>query len=354
MRFSSAIIGYAFFSFIAVHSTHGQTFSDDLLLENVGARGAITGSSHAANTADVHAALWNAAGLSQINTQNQGSFTYANALNSRYDQLMVNAAFRVDSNVALGIGWSNLFTGNAADTRLLFPGRDLVFDNVGTFSSNDQVFYLSMGSKISKIPGLHVGATWRMHFGQVEKFSNKMGFGLDLGAQYVKNSWRFGTVLKGVFGDYRHWSYNTSQLAETFAQTGVGIYENRLETFRPRLVLAVSKQIQLGKNVNFIPTVDFQLSADNRNNGLVNNGALSLVPNLGAMFELFQKIQIGGGVSQLNQQEIPFSNTKEWQLTPHAGVGLALKKMNIHYAWRRNILGENTFSNHCFTFIFSF
>ncbi len=354
MRLSQTIFGFSVISIFAIHSTFGQTYSDDLLLESAGARAVMTAGSHVANVNDSYAPLWNAAGLGQLNKPRQGALMYASGLGSAFNQMMVNGAYQIDSSSALGIGWSRVVTDNSIDSRKLFPGSDPIFENVNTFSSNNQLFYLSWGSRLSKVPGLSIGATLRMHYGEVQTFSTMMGFGLDIGAQYRKSDWRFGANLKGVFGDYRHWSYNTSQLAETFAQTGIRIFENRLETYRPRLVLGASRLIKLGEKVAILPTFDVAVSADNRSNGLLNTGSVSIAPKMGVMLELFQKIQIGGGISQLAQQEQVFSKNKELSFAPHAGCGVRFKKLNFNYAWMRNILADESFSSHFFTLTFAY
>lgn len=333
---------------------NAQTALDDMLQYTGGAKSMGNGGAQTATSSDLFAPIWNPAGLGRLKQAQTASAMYANQMSNNLSQWSLNTALAIDSTSAIGFGWSRIATAGGIDSRFLFPGKEPVFDNIETYTSQHQLVYAAYGKRLQSIPGLRIGATWRMHYGETARFANHMGFGLDFGAQYFWRNWQLGAKVQGLFGDYRHSSYNTSQLAETYAQTNSRIFENKLEAFRPNLILGLANTITFSENLQLVPAIDLLINTNKQSLGIVNSGALSLAPRAGLNAEIYRKFQLSVGVSQLVQEPVALAESKQWTATPHAGCGISLKKLSIHYAFMRNIVGGDPFFSHFFTFTFAF
>jgi hypothetical protein len=333
---------------------NAQSDLDALLQSTGGAKSIANGGAQTALSNDLHASIWNPAGLGRLKEAQTAAAMYGNHLGNNFSQWSLNTALVIDSVSAIGLGWSRIATAGGIDSRFLFPGSEPIFANINTYTSQHQMVYAAFGRRLQAVPGLSIGATWRMHYGETARFANHMGFGLDAGVQYLLGNWQFGAKIQGLFGDYKHQSYNTSQLAETFAQTNSRIFENKLETFSPNVVLGAANSLTISKNFNLIPAIDILINTNKQNMGLINAGSISFAPRAGLSAELFNKFQLSAGISRLTREPLALVENTKWSATPHAGCGLKVKNMGIHYAWMRNILGQDAFSSHFFTFTFAY
>ena len=73
------------------------------------------------------------------------------------------------------------------------------YDNIVEFSASDMAFFGGFGSKKELTNGyLNYGSSVKIVRRVIGSFANSWGFGLDLGAQYHRNNWKMGILLKDI------------------------------------------------------------------------------------------------------------------------------------------------------------
>ena len=154
-------------------------------------------------------------------------------------------------------------------------------------------------------------------------------------------------MLKDVTSTFNAWSYTLNdRTKEVFIQTGNEIPENGLELTLPRLILGVSRQLNIRK-FTITPALDLETTFDGKRNTLVKTNFASIDPRVGVEGGYNNLVYVRAGVSNF-QQVTNIDGKKTTTIQPNIGVGIKLRNLAIDYALTNignsNYLYSNVFS----------
>lgn len=329
----------AAFSFSVMFSysqdeTVAPKYSNEFLSIGIGADALGLGNSVVAQTGSVTSGYWNPAGLTQVNKWLEVGLMHSEyfAGIAKYDYL--GLAHSIDDRSTIGFSAIRFAVDDIPNTTQLIDNTgNINYDNISTFTAADYGFLFSFARKL-KIEGLSVGGNFKMIHRKVGDFAKSWGFGLDAGAQYHLNKWKFGVVARDVTSTFNAWIFTLDQeTQEVFAATGNAIPENGLELTLPRFIFAGYRKFELGKKgIYSSAEIDLDVTTDGRRNTLVRTGLVSVDPHMGIEFGFKNYVAIRGGISNL-QYVKDFDDNRSLNLQPNIGVGLAIKNFHLDYAF---------------------
>ncbi|WP_051295911.1 PorV/PorQ family protein [Eisenibacter elegans] len=307
-------------------------FSNEFLNIGVSARAMGMGNAQSAIADDATAGYWNPANLVRIQDQYSISLMHAEyfAGIAQYDY--AGFATPIDENSALGISLIRFGVDDIPDTRFLYDANgQLNYNNIRFFSAADYAFLISYARKIPKVKGLSVGTNLKIVYRNVGDFANAWGFGLDAGAQYVRNGWRLGLMVRDITTTFNMWTHNTALLFDIFAQTGNIIPQNSIEITLPKAIIGIGHQFEIKEKFQLIAALDAVMTFDGQRNVAFGSRVVSLDPHLGIEMNYAQRVYLRGGV--FNFQTIKdFDGSTYRTFQPNFGVGIRLGRFGIDYA----------------------
>jgi hypothetical protein len=307
-------------------------YSNEFLSIGVGARALGMGRTQAALANDVTAAYWNPAGLLNIRNKYQFSLMHAEyfAGIAKFDY--AGFATPIDSLSHLAVSAIRFGVDDIPDTRFLYDANGAInYDNINFFSAADYAFLFSYARKFKRIPGLNVGASFKVIHRNAGNFANAWGFGMDLGAQWQYKTWQIGLMARDVTGTFNAWSHNTTLVYETYVKTGNEIPENSIEVTLPKAILGAAKSFTIKQKVGVVAAVDFDFTFDGMRNVLIRSNPVSIDPHIGLEVD-YQKIvflRLGAGQVQRIKN---FDSSYYTTFQPDFGIGFTVGKFTIDYA----------------------
>ncbi len=324
------------FSFLISVITYGQTdapkYSNEFLSIGVDARAMGLSKSVISSVDDVSAGYWNPAGLLDAKTDFEGSLMHSSyfAGIANFDYLGFSA--KVDSSSSLGVSFIRFAIDDIPDTRFLYDANGAInYDNVRFFSAADYAFLISYARKIPKLSNLNLGANFKIVHRSVGNFANAWGFGLDAGAIYKVQKWRFGLMARDITGTFNAWSFNSSELATIFLQTGNEIPSNRIEVTLPRLIMGASRHFRIKERFSILGEINLEFTFDGKRNTLAKSDFTSASPRAGIEFGYIDKIFMRFGAGDI-QQVKDFDDEMNTTFQPNFGLGINVKGLKIDYA----------------------
>ena len=327
----TAVTGFSFFTPVQAQA---PKYSNEFLAIGVGARALGMANATVAGVNDVTAGYWNPSGLMGLKTNAQVGLMHAEYFASiaKYDYGAI--AGRIDSVSAFGFSVIRFAVDDIPNTtQLIDAGGNIDYDRITTFSAQDYAFIFSYARK-SPVAGLNYGANAKIIRRKVGDFAGAWGFGIDAGAQYDRNGWRFGAVVRDVTSTFNAWSFNlTEDMKDVFLATGNEIPENSLELTLPRLIFGASKKIPLGKAEKFsiAGELDFINTFDGKRNVAIRTGVWSMEPLLGIEAGFKDIIFLRGGIGNIQKAKDVFGKDVT-TIQPNLGIGLRIKSLTIDYA----------------------
>jgi hypothetical protein len=323
LLFSSALFGQA----------SAPKYSNEFLSIGVGARGLGMSRTQAAVANDVTAGYWNPAGLTDIASRYEVSLMHAEyfAGMAKYDY----AAFAtsIDSLSHLAVSAIRFGIDDIPDTRFLYDANGAInYDNIRFFSAADYAFLISYARKIPQVPGLRLGVNAKIVHRVAGNFATAWGFGLDAGAQLVRNKWRFGLMARDVTSTFNAWSHNSALVYETYAKTGNQIPENSIEITLPKMVLGAARSFAFGPRVGLLAAVDLDFTFDGKRNTLIRSSAVSLDPHAGIELDYQRLVFFRAGIGDI-QRVKNFDSSHYTAFQPNMGAGFRINKFSIDYAF---------------------
>ena len=313
-------------------STIAPKYSNEFLAIGVGARGLAMSSSYITSVNDVTAGYWNPAGLLGVKADMQIAVMHAEyfAGLAKYDY----GAFAkpIDSSSALGFSVIRFGVDDIPNTTELIDAEGNVdYDRITSFTAADYAFLFSYARKLS-VPGLHVGANFKIIYRHVGDFANAWGFGLDAGAHYTVNDWKFGAVVRDVTSTFNAWNFNLNDaILETWQATQNEIPSNSIELTLPRILLGAARNFQIGQNFNLLAELNLDMTTDGKRNVLIKTNPISMDPHLGLELGYKSMIFLRAGMGNFQQvTEITGQNAMSFQ--PNIGIGLKIKRITLDYA----------------------
>lgn len=308
-------------------------YSNEFLQIGVSARALAMAGSMVAVADDATAGYWNPAGLARLQPKSQLNLMHASyfAGLSNYD--FGAFATRLASDGVLAASVIRFSVDDIPDTRFLFDANGAInYDNIRFFSASDYGFLVSYGQNIKWMEGLKIGGSAKVIRRVVGDFATSWGFGVDVGAQMTVAGWNLGLAGRDIFGTFNSWAINDAQLANVFAQTGNDLYRSSLEVTLPRVILGVSRTINVGKAFSVLATADLVSTFDGRRNTLLRTDVFSVDPMAGLELGIKKVAFIRGGIGQF-QQIKDFSGSETWSFQPNVGVGFQINELAIDYAF---------------------
>ena len=343
---------------MTVLSAFGQTsapkYSNEFLSIGVSARSMGMSGSVVASVHDVTSGYWNPAGLMLVEPDIQLSIMHADyfAGIAKYDYGSVAIPLR-EKNATIGFSLIRFGVDDIPNTLFLVePDGSINYDNITSFSVADYAFLGSYATKL-KWNDLRVGGNVKLIHRIAGDFATAWGFGLDAGAQYDMNKWKFGVTLRDITSTFNAWSFNfTEAEKDVLAATGNIIPDNSLEITTPKLILGSAYATPIGKNFGILAELNADITTDGKRNVLISADPLSIDPHLGIEADYKKFIYLRGGIGNI-QQFIPDDATVQaWTLQPNLGIGLVIGPIKLDYAYTNIGNQAEVLYSHVFSLMF--
>ncbi len=330
----SKLIYISLFALISTLKLDAQVirkYSNEFL--NIGVGAGALGMSNAtiASTNDVTSAYWNPAGLTQIETNMEVGLMHASYFASIAQYEYGGVGFKINDESAGGFTYLRFGVDNIPNTSdLIDANGNINYNNITSFSAVDNAFLFSYARKIGSIDGLSVGGSAKIIYRKVGDFANAWGFGLDFGAQYKVNNWRFAAMGRDITSTFSAWSFNLDQFKNVYAATGNAMPTNSLEISLPRIILAGGYNFTINKIFGIYPELNLDMTFDGKRNTLISSNFTSIDPHLGVQFHYKNMVFLRAGVGNI-QKEIK-DKGETTTLQPNIGVGIKIKRVSLDYA----------------------
>ena len=308
-------------------------YSNEFLAIGVGARALGMSGSVVASTSSAYSTYWNPAGLTRMADQRQLSFMHSEyfAGISKYD--FGNFVTRIDKKSVLAVSMIRFGVDNIPNTSELIDAEgNINYDKVTTFSAADYAFLVSYARDLD-IEGLSVGGNVKVIRRKVGDFGGSWGFGIDLSAQYQKNDWLFGAVLRDATSTFNAWSFNLDdKMKDVFERTGNEIPSSSVEITMPRLNLGAAYSFELPANIGLLMELNLDITTDGKRNVLIKGDPFSIDPHMGIEIDYQKVVFLRAGIGNI-QDETSFDKGKHKTFQPNIGIGIRIKKvLTIDYA----------------------
>jgi len=307
-------------------------YSNEFLAIGVGARALGMGSAYTAVVNDVTSGYWNPAGLLGVRSDLQVGAMHSEyfAGIAKYDY--IGLAKPIDSLSSIGFTFVRFGIDNIPNTiDLIDPSGNIDYDRITSFSSADHAFIISYARKLS-VPGLQLGGNAKVIYRKVGSFATAWGFGLDAGATYQRDRWRFSAVARDITGTFNAWNYTLDQRTiDVFQQTGNDIPVNSVEVTLPRLMLGAARQFKFGQKVELVAALDLENTFDGRRNTLIQSDFVSIDPRLGIELGYAGIVYVRAGITNM-QYVTDINDKRTLTVQPNIGLGLKIKSVSLDYA----------------------
>jgi hypothetical protein len=326
-----------------------RKYSNEFL--NIGVDAAAFGMSKSvvATSSDVNSSYWNPAGLTAV-TDYQGSIMHAEyfAGIAKYDY--VGFAMPIDHQSALGISLIRFGVDDILDTTDLIDNEgNIDYNRISLFSAADYALNFAYARKMLMVEGLDIGFNVKLIRRIIGDFASSWGFGLDASAQYKKNNWQFGLMLRDITTTFNTWSFN-EELFNNIADAIPGENQELPESTEltlPKAQLGIARKFELTRDFGLLTEMDLNMRFT-QTNDLISSSFVSIEPSLGFQADYMEMVFLRGGIGNI-QQELQFDNSKEITIQPSFGVGFKYKGIQIDYALTNianigNALYSNIFS----------
>lgn len=299
----------------------------------MGARAFGMSNVHTSIANDVTSAYWNPAGLLQIKSKYELALMHSEyfAGIAKYDY--AGFATPIDTQSVIAVSAIRFGVDDIPDTRFLYDaGGNLDYNKIKYFSAADYAFVLSYARKTNFIPGLRLGANFKIIHRIVGNFANSWGFGLDAGAQYERKGWQLGLMARDVTSTFNAWSHNTELVKDVYSQTGNALPENSIEVTLPKLIFGAARSFVIKKKFGLLAAADLDFTFDGKRNVLIKSSLTSIDPHIGIEADYKKIVYLRLGVGNI-QQIKDFDNKKYTSVQPNFGIGVRINnRFFIDYA----------------------
>jgi hypothetical protein len=330
---------------LLTHGAFGQfrKYSNEFLNIGAGARALGMGGASVTSVKGPEAGYWNPSALTTVTTNPSFSAMHAEYFGGigKYDYGSV--AFPVkDHKRTLAFTLLRFAIDDIPNTLFLVDADGTPnYNNIESFSSADYAGLFSLGQvlKESEEDGykLSVGGTVKIIHRNVGSFAKAWGFGLDASANFIKDNWRLGAVLRDATSTFNTWSFDFSEREkEVLYLTRNEIPVNSTEMTAPRLMLGGSYDFIFGEKATLTAEAMLETTFDGKRNTLIKTSFMSIDPRLGLEFNLKQAFFLRAGVGNFQQalKDGDTTNTqKVWIYQPSLGAGFKIKNVGIDYAF---------------------
>jgi hypothetical protein len=322
---------------VAGHSLFSQArkYSNEFLSIGVSARSLGMGNANVASVSDVTSGYWNPAGLNEVSNDFQVGLMHAEyfAGIANYDYAAVAIPLK-DRSRKLGLSLIRFAVDDIPNTlQLIEPDGSVNYNNITSFSVADYAFLISYAQPIA-VEHLQVGASVKVIHRTAGSFAKAWGFGIDLGAKYVKDNWRFGLMARDITTTFNAWSFNFSEQDKAvFAQTNNVIPDNSYELTLPKLIAGAAYAYTITDRLGLLAEINLDITTDGKRNVLVSASPFSIDPHAGLELNYNQFIFLRAGAGYLQRKYNDATGEQAFTMQPNLGVGLIVKNLGIDYAY---------------------
>ncbi|MBU1373243.1 MAG: PorV/PorQ family protein [Bacteroidetes bacterium] len=314
-----------------------RKYSNEFLQIGVGSRAFGMAGSVVSSISDVTSGYWNPAGLINMKSNTQFSLMHSEyfAGIAKYDYAGF-ATFVADKTAVISASLIRFGVDDIPDTsELIDADGNINYDRVKSFSSADYAFLFSYARNQKKRKegenGLSYGANVKIIHRKIGDYGKSWGFGLDIGAQYQLNHFKFAAVGRDITTTFNAWSYNPDKFSSIYTATGNDIPKNTTETTLPRIILGTAYEAKLSQNFGLTTELDFNLTTDGKRNVLVSAAPVSIDPTVGFEADYKKIVFLRTGIGNI-QKTTNFDGSQQYSLQPNLGLGIKIKKFSIDYA----------------------
>lgn len=336
------------FSIQLATSQTARKYSNEFL--NIGVDAAAFGMSKSvvATSRDVNSSYWNPAGLTAV-TDYQGSFMHAAYFAGIANYDYVGFAMPIDGQSALGISLIRFGVDDILDTTDLIDNEgNIDYNRIRLFSAADYALNFAYARSL-RLQGLDIGFNVKMIHRIIGDFATSWGFGLDAAAQFERNNWKFGMMLRDITTTFNTWSFNEDafqDIADAIPGENQELPEST-ELTLPKAQFGVARKFALSRDFGLLTEVDLNLRFT-QTNDIISSSFVSVNPSFGFQADYMEMVFLRAGIGEL-QQELQFDESKSVTLQPNFGVGFKFKGIQIDYALTNiasvgNALYSNVFS----------
>lgn len=325
------ILFYTLLIIPTVLTAQSRKYSNEFMNIGVDAAAMGMGKTVIAQTNDVNAQYWNPAGLTRLQDR-QVSLMHASyfANIAQYDYAAF--AMPIDEKSALGVSAMRFGVDDILNTtELIDQDGNIDYSRISKFSTADYAFSVSYARELN-IEGLSVGANAKVVRRIIGKFANSWGFGFDIGAQYQKNNWQFGLMVRDITTTYNTWSINQSEY-EKIKDAVEGQNQTMPETTEitlPKLQLGVARDFFWKENFRFTPA--FALHTEfYETNALISSSGFSIQPSIGFEATYTEMVFLRAGLGNF-QNQLQIDGDEKVTFEPNIGIGFNYKGIQIDYA----------------------
>lgn len=307
-------------------------YSNEFLNIGVGGRAMGMAGSVIASTNDVTATYWNPAALMGMKENLQVSFMHNEQFAGIAKHDYGSVGFGLGDKAKLAFSFIRFGVDGIPNTLYLMQDGQINYSLIRSFSAVDYAFTGSY-ARSNILPGLNVGATTKIIRRVVGDFGGAWGFGIDVGATYDVNNWKFAAMGRDITSTFNAWSYTLSEAdKKQLIAAGNALPTGGLELTLPRFTFGVARKFEL-KNPKYtiLPEVNLDLTTDGQRNVLVSSRFINLDPRVGIEFGYGDFVFLRGGYGTL-QKVTDFDGSKNINGMPSLGVGLKVKSLAIDYA----------------------
>ena len=339
---------FLFFVSQLVLSQSTRKYSNEFLSIGVDAAAFGMGKSVVATSNNVNSIYWNPAGLTNVKDY-EGAIMHAEyfAGIAKYDY--VGFAMPIDDRSALGLSLIRFGVDDILNTTELIDNEgNIDYNRISLFSAADYALNVAY-ARSTTIEGLTIGANAKIIRRIIGDFATSWGFGIDAGAQYERNNWKFGLMLRDITTTFNSWSIDEGEfdkIKNAIPGENQELPESN-EITLPKAQLGVARNFELSRDFNLLTEIDLSMRFT-KTNDIISTDIVSIDPHFGFQIDYLNTVFLRGGIGNL-QNELQFDNTKELVFQPNFGVGFNYRGIQIDYALTNigsigNALYSNVFS----------
>lgn len=332
------------------NESNARKYSNEFLNIGVGARALGMANAAVVSANDVTSNYWNPTGLLSIKSNLQAGVMHSQYFAGIAKYNFISIATPVDSNSTLGISLIHFGVDDIPNTTELIDSEgNIDYSKITKFSVADYGFLVSYARRL-KTPGLSLGGNVKIVRRVAGDFARAWGYGFDLGLRYDKGTWNFGLMARDATTTRNFWSFNLSdEMKQTFAQTGNVIPVKSTEITIPKVLLGIAKTTTIKEKFHALVEVDLDLTFDGKRNVVFQGDPVSIDPHAGVELSYNHIIFLRGGINNIQKIKSDVGTRTVTTLQPNFGVGIALKKFALDYAFTS--IGEQSVS--LFSHVFS-
>tara|TARA_R110001583_G_scaffold41445_1_gene131902 strand:+ start:1999 stop:3063 length:1065 start_codon:yes stop_codon:yes gene_type:complete len=336
------------FSIQLVTAQSVRKYSNEFLNIGVDAAAFGMGKAVVATTNDVNSNYWNPAGLVGINDY-QGAIMHAEYFSgiAKYDY--IGFAMPIDEKSAVGVSLIRFGVDDILNTTELIDNEgNIDYNRISLFSAADYALNLSYARSLA-VPGLNLGLNTKIVRRIIGDFATSWGFGLDAAAQYKRNGWQYGLMIRDITTTFNTWSINKNEF-EKIKNSIVGqnqeLPENT-EITLPKAQLGIARITEISNKFNLLTEIDLNMRFT-KTNDIISSDFVSIDPAIGFQLDYLKMVFLRLGFGNI-QKELQFDTSEEVVFQPNFGVGFNYKGIQIDYALTNiasvgNALYSNIFS----------